>query len=131
MTTDTLTRQAREIARDMHDHNFSSRRGFGDWEEDGETIGFYIYDNNPWAADPTLRDRHYAELADAMARRECRLVAQASYPDAGAEDAGYTVALIFESAEPSRASEDKDAAIDLIEAMIARDVPIRSVPAKA
>jgi hypothetical protein len=109
---------ARLIAYDEHEHNFSSRRGSGEWSEDEKTIGFYVYDNNPWSHDQELRDRHYAKLVVYMAQRGCRLAAHDSYPRDG-ENAGYTLAMIFISATPDQVNADQQAACEFISNLVA------------
>ncbi|XXT18804.1 hypothetical protein WME94_52115 [Sorangium sp. So ce429] len=128
MTTTGMTMEApaREIARDAHDNSFHSRRGSGKWFVAGQVIGFYIYDNNPWEHDKTLRDRHYAELIATMEARGCRLAGRASYPDAGQEDAGYTLALIFVSSARDRVKADHDAARQTIKRLLVRDMAAAS-----
>jgi hypothetical protein len=101
------------IAREAYTTNFSSRRGIGPWTDNGgKTIGFYVYDNNPWSHDRGLRDRLYAELIAALARRHCSLVSYGHYPTTG-DSAGYTLALVFVSASPEQVPADEQAARDL------------------
>jgi len=110
-TMSDADKHARAAAHDAYENNFSSRRGTGQWEGEGKAFGFYIYDNNPWADDPTRRDRLYAELVAFLERRGCRLAERATYPTVG-EDAGYTLALIFVSADQDNAIADHVAARD-------------------
>lgn len=111
-------RSAYCIACDEHVNNFKSRRGSGEWADDsGCTIGFYVFDNNPWAHDADLRDRQYAELTAIMAKRGCRLVGHAKYPKTG-DSAGYTLAMIFISATPKSAAADHEVASDFTEKLV-------------
>src|SRR5262249_41063080 len=109
---DDMNEHALAAARDAHEKNFSSRRGAGEFgDHTGKTIGFYIYDNNPWD-DGSIggdRDRIYDALVKAMDARGCREVGRAHYPTMG-EEAGYTFAAIYVSADPANASADMDAA---------------------
>jgi hypothetical protein len=118
------TAEARKIAADVHKNHFHSRRGSGLYADDGDqTIGFYVYDNNPWSDGKTGgdRDRMYEALATVMANRGCREVGRAHYPSTG-EDAGYTFAAIYVSAEPVNADDDMAAAkAAILMALQARD----------
>lgn len=125
-----LNLHARDIAREAHDENFSSRRGLGEWADHGKPIGFYVYDNNPWAHDPKLRDRQYGALVAMLDARDCRVVACSSYPVRG-DSAGYTIAYIFESASPERVGGDREAAREFIERCAAEVFRAAGVPVPA
>lgn len=88
---------ASEIAREAHEHNFESHWGASELE-DGD--GFYVFDNHPYQQDPDRRPRQHAELIAYLETRGCKLLATASYPDKG-DEAGYTVAHVLQSADPS------------------------------
>lgn len=115
--TRNLDHHAFDIARDNHENNFSSRRGFGGWSDDGKSLGFYLWDNNPWGHDEELRGRHYAGMTAMLAARGCRVAAQASYPISG-DSVGYTIAAIYVSASPDRVEADCAAARAYIEARV-------------
>lgn len=112
---------ATDLAREMHEENFQSRRGIGAVKL-GRKSGFYIYDNNPYGDDParpfdapgTRRSREHAALVEFMASRGCKLAGQASYPPPGDDEAGYTVALVFLSASKDQAKSDESAAHDFL-----------------
>ena len=114
------------LAAEAYEENFSSRRGGGEMSDRaGRTVGFYIYDNNPWAGDPTARARDYADLTIALAERGCRLAAHASYPErADAGDAGYTIAMVYISESPERASEDHEFARARISELVRRRIEV-------
>lgn len=115
-----LNALAQDIAQEMNEDNFSSRRGAQSLEPHrGRMAGFYLYDNNPYGDDPirprdaegTRRAAEHAEVIALMATRGCTLVARASYPTTG-DVRGYTVALVFISATPEAAKQDLHAASD-------------------
>lgn len=115
-TDASLAATAADIARDMSENNFPSRRGIGPFEVGGRVVGFYLYDNNPFA-NPERRPANMARLVAFLAERGCRLVASASYPAEGHEDAGYTTAQIFVSDGDPTA--DANAACERMRAILA------------
>jgi hypothetical protein len=133
-TETSLAATAADIARDMHENDFPSRRGIGPFEVGGRVVGFYLYDNNPFANDPERRPANMAKLVAFLAQRGCRLVASASYPAGEIEtltlregrvhlstvsfpEGGYTTAQIFVSDGDPTA--DEVAARDRIQAILA------------
>jgi hypothetical protein len=116
--TRNLDHHAFDIARDNHEKNFSSRRGFGGWQGRGTSVGFFHWDNNPWGNDDELRGGHYAGMTAMLAARGCRIAAHASYPVTG-EERGYTIAAIYLSAAPESVEADCAAARAYIEARVA------------
>jgi len=87
----TWKKLAASIAEEAHEENFSSRRGTGlIAAANDKTVGFYLYDNNPYANDPERRGREHADLIAYLATRRARLAASAAYGENG-----YTVAHIF------------------------------------
>jgi hypothetical protein len=94
---------ASDIAKEMHEEHFDSRRGVG--VVDGESL-LYFYDNNPYADDAGRRDREHAEMHAALARVGAELLATGSYPPEGAEQAGYTVAHVYDCTDPEGAKRE-------------------------
>ena len=89
-TAKELEHLARDLAALAHQHLFPSRRGV--WGLLGSLAG--VYNNNPWADDPGRREREFANLRALMSAAGIDELACASYPPSGAEEAGYTVALV-------------------------------------
>lgn len=85
MDQTTINLTAQHVAKVAHERWFRDRSG---------TVDNVLYDNNPIAADPTLRDRVYAAVLEDLAEVEGVTPERASYPTSG-EDEGYTLALAF------------------------------------
>jgi hypothetical protein len=82
---------ARACAKDAHENYFPSRRGiwyFADVDK------LCIYNNNPYAGHPQLRDEETAAIREWLAAKGIRELAYATYPDAG-----YTYAIIIDASE--------------------------------
>jgi hypothetical protein len=87
-------RVALGFAREMHEENFQSRRGtFG--LEDVDCV--VVYNNNPWADYPTLRDEETADFRILLDRHGIKELAYATYPPPGHESEGYTYAMILDA----------------------------------
>jgi hypothetical protein len=94
------------LAQDAFENHFSFRRGV--WFcEDIDVLA--VYNNNPYANYPELRDEETAKFRTAMEKAGIKVLAYATYPPEGKEDAGYSYAMILD------ASRDK---IDFVDAMM-------------
>lgn len=88
------------LAADAHENNFSARRGI-------EVVWgvLYYFNNNPWTAGQEygahydasrdwMRRMEFALLRTWFAAQKFEVLAEASYPPAGAQGAGYTSVMI-------------------------------------
>ena len=89
-------RMAEFYARDAFEAHWRSRRGL--WEL-GDVGLLCLYNNNPYAHDPTLRDKETAEFRRKLKVEGIKEVAYATYPPEGQEYAGYTYAMIIGAGE--------------------------------
>lgn len=89
---------ATDLAREMYDENFESRRGCAIVED---TQFFYFYDNNPYA-DKARRPTEHAEFHAELALVGAEHVATGTYPVEG-ESAGYTVVHVYSCMDPEAA----------------------------
>lgn len=83
-------------AKDANENYFSSRRGTWYLADIGKVC---MYNNNPYAVDATLRDKETKVFLKHLRSLGIDCLAQASYPPAGSESAGYTYALILNAGE--------------------------------
>jgi hypothetical protein len=81
---------------DAYEDNFQTRRGI--WFDQDSKV-WYLYNNNPYASDPTLRDQETDEFRRRLKEAGIKELAYATYPDEGEEDAGYTYAMLIEAGE--------------------------------
>jgi transcriptional regulator with XRE-family HTH domain len=93
------TRLAYGCARVAFREDFSSRRGVYLLTTAGERGVLCLYNNNPWANHPTLRDEETAEFRKRLKSRRLKELAYASYPPEGQEDAGYSYAMLIDAGE--------------------------------
>ena len=84
---------ASALAIDAYENHFSSRRGVWFLEDVGVLC---LFNNNPYAADPGMRDKETAKFRAAMEGAGIEELAYATYPREG-EDAGYTYAMILDA----------------------------------
>jgi hypothetical protein len=56
-----------------------------------------VYNNNPYANFPNLRDEETADFRIQLARHGIKELAYATYPPPGHESAGYTYAMILDA----------------------------------
>jgi transcriptional regulator with XRE-family HTH domain len=92
-------RLADALAWDAHENHFPSRRGVWFLKDEGVLC---IFNNNPYAKYPTLRDEELAEFRRRMRAERIKELAYATYPPKGQEDAGYTYAMLIEAGEDKR-----------------------------
>jgi len=98
-TPGDLQRLAKALAKDAHTNYFSSRRGVW-FVEDSDVL--CLYNNNPYADYPTLRDDELTEFRRRMKEEGLKELAYATYPPEGEEAAGYTYALLIDCGEDRR-----------------------------
>jgi transcriptional regulator with XRE-family HTH domain len=92
---------AKAAARDASENHFPSRRGV--WHfSDTDVLCFY--NNNPYAADPKLRDEEVAEFRKRLKAARVKELAYATYPGPGEPDAGYTFAMIVDARRDQEAT---------------------------
>src|SRR5262249_42024328 len=87
-------RLAEASARDAHENSYDTRRGVWHLEDVGALC---FYNNNPYEKYPTLRDEEVAEFRKRLKAASITELAYATYPPPGAEEAGFTFALIVDA----------------------------------
>uniref|UniRef100_UPI0013ED2466 hypothetical protein n=1 Tax=Paludisphaera soli TaxID=2712865 RepID=UPI0013ED2466 len=87
---------AMDLAREAHEDHFPSRRGTWFIKDLGVLC---VYNNNPYAGFPSLRDEELAEFRRRMDEEGLQELASAGYPPEGEVDAGYTHAMIVQVGE--------------------------------
>lgn len=89
---------ANDCARYANVENFSSRRGtypfVPSFDEHGESV-LCIYNNNPYASDPLLREDETNKFRQLLREEGIKEIAYATYPKSG-EDAGYSYAMFID-----------------------------------
>ena len=89
---------ALDCARAASEEYFYSRRGthrfFDDVGEEGESV-LCVYNNNPYARFPSLRDDETNRFRERLRSEGIREIAYATYPELG-EDAGYSYAMLID-----------------------------------
>jgi hypothetical protein len=102
---------ANDCARDACDNNFASRRGGYFVKDIGGHLGlcggpdpvYCVYNNYPYSGHPDAREQERQEILKRLETVGITEVGYAVWPPAGAEDAGYTYAMLLAAA---RSQED-------------------------
>jgi transcriptional regulator with XRE-family HTH domain len=119
-------KEAQRMAKDAHENHFPSRRGV--WHiADADKLCFY--NNNPYAAAPTLRDEEVAEFRKRLKAARIKELAYATYPLPGEESAGYTFAMIVDAGD-NRQQELVDWWHEIISASFQRLSAVQTVQSK-
>jgi len=84
------------FAKDAHEDHFPSRRGVWHIEDLGVLC---LYNNNPYANYPALRDEETAAFRKRMRAAGIKVLAYATYPPEGEESAGYTYAMLLDAGQ--------------------------------
>jgi transcriptional regulator with XRE-family HTH domain len=82
-------------AEDAYENHFPSRRGVWYFEYLDVLV---LYNNNPYANFPTLRDEETAEFRRRLAAEGIKELAYATYPVGGESD-GYTYAMVIDAGQ--------------------------------
>lgn len=90
-------RKAWEFAREAYFANYQSRRGCFPLRTPAECL-MVLYNNNPYAFGPHIRDGETRKLRQWLAERGFAEVAYATYPSRG-EEAGHSYAMILDVPE--------------------------------
>lgn len=90
---------ARSLAADAFNNCFSTRRGVWFVEDMGVLC---LFNNNPYAKHPTLRDRETEAFRGQMKNAGIKVLAYATYPAPDARDAGYTYAMLLDAGEDKK-----------------------------
>jgi transcriptional regulator with XRE-family HTH domain len=85
---------AEGCAKDACENHFPSRRGV--WYIQDLNV-LVIYNNNPYDRNPGLRDGEVAEFRRRLLAEGLKELAYATYPPPGAEDEGYTFAMVIDA----------------------------------
>jgi hypothetical protein len=107
---------AYRCAFDACENHFPSRRGVWFLEDIGVLC---LYNNNPYASDPTQRDKETDELRRRMKEAGIKELACATYPPEGEEDAGYTYAMLI-AAEKEKADWVRETMEEIVATALAR-----------
>ena len=96
---------AAACARDAHDNHFPSRRGI--WQFTGLPV-LVIYNNNPYAKHPTLRDEEVTKFRGELALAGIKELGYGTYPGEDDPDGqpGYTFAMVIEAGGDVAAREN-------------------------
>jgi transcriptional regulator with XRE-family HTH domain len=82
-------------ARDSYENHFPSRRGVWYFEDLDVLV---LYNNNPYANFPTLRDEETAEFRRRLVAESIKELAYTTYPVGGQSD-GYTYAMVIDASQ--------------------------------
>jgi transcriptional regulator with XRE-family HTH domain len=86
---------AHGAAKDAHENHFPSRRGVWHFEDLDVLV---LYNNNPYAKFPTIRDEETAEFRRRLAAEGIKELAYSTYPVGGESD-GYTYAMVIDASQ--------------------------------
>jgi hypothetical protein len=86
---------ARRYAKEMHEENFKSHRGWFPLDCGEGDTKLVLYNNNPYACGPGLRERETAALRAWLSEQGIAELGYATHPNTG-EDAGYSYAMILD-----------------------------------
>jgi hypothetical protein len=89
-----LPDMARVLAHDAHEYHFRTRRGIWYLEDAGCLC---VFNNNPYANYPKLRDRETRDFGEAMKKAGIKVLAYATYPLKCQNNAGYTYAMLLDA----------------------------------
>ena len=107
---------AKNAAKVAGENYFSSRRGI--WHLADLDV-LCVYNNNPYAADPTLRDKETAQFREWLKQQGIKELAYDVYPEEGEEDAGYTYAMLLDASQ-DRMQEIQEKLLEIIFASFRR-----------